>query len=94
MRISQNDLDRLVLTLNEITNNPINPWSKDKTDKLTANIGNYHIDCAYGGVALHKMCNEHGAINDIFGGHIPKKELWYQMRAYLLGIQNTKRGNE
>ena len=51
-------------------------------------IGNYHIDGAYGGVNLHCIINESGAVNNVFGcGHVPKRDLWNRMRAFLEGCR-------
>jgi hypothetical protein len=49
-------------------------------------IGSYHLSGAYGGYQLQKVCNEAGGIHAITSGHIPKRELYYQLRAYLDGL--------
>ena len=49
-RITRKDLDGAVNLLNRITNNPSDPYSGEH-GKWVANIGNFHISGAYGGVA-------------------------------------------
>ena len=55
-------------------------------------IGAYVLDYAYGGVALHRYTNERGGIEDILGGHCPKRELFNLIRAYALGIRVGEEG--
>ena len=86
-RITAKDLERLCDRLNHKTGNPLKPWQTDDTGKMTANIGNYHISGAYGGVCLHQMANTHGGVNTLLsGGYSTKRELWNEMNAYLSGI--------
>ena len=79
-------LETLVQWINEKTNQPLEPWTR--TDKkFTANIGNYHLDGAYGGYALYQMTNEGGEVHDVSRiGHVPKKELERFLRAFLAGL--------
>ena len=86
MTITTKDLEGLVNRLNIETNNITKPYTKDDQGKFTANIGNYHLDMAYGGYALYQMTNKNGGVNDIFGGHMPKRELYNRIRALLTGI--------
>jgi len=85
-RITRKDLDGSVNYLNRITGNNPDP-SRRENDKWVANVGNFHISGAYGGVALHQMCNEAGGIRDIFQqGHMPMRELYNLIHAYAKGI--------
>ncbi|MDP3962825.1 MAG: hypothetical protein Q8Q03_03095 [bacterium] len=53
-----------------------------------ANVGHYHIDGAYGGFSLHQTENEHGGVRNVFGiGHIPARELFNLMAAFLEGVR-------
>ena len=55
--------------------------------KMTANIGNYHIDSAYGGYSLHRMASEGGGVTDVLKiGHVSKKELNNLIFAYKSAI--------
>lgn len=87
-RITEKDLEAVVTRINRATGSPETSYLRDNDGKLTAQIGNYHIDHAYGGVSLHRMSNEHGGISDVFScGHIPKKELYHRMHAFLAGYE-------
>ena len=85
-RITQKDLEYLVKRINEATNSP--ETSYQTTSKgYKANIGNYHLDYAYGGVRLSQMMNEGGGIHVISsGGFGTKRELYNWMQAFLSGM--------
>lgn len=82
MRITEKMLDSLVNRLNEETNSPLTPYTKD----AKANIGNYHIDQAYGGYRLDRMANDWGGINVISeNGYTKKADLYTQIQMMLKG---------
>ncbi len=84
MRITQKDLEIAVKRLNKLTKSPPDPYN----DQGESNVGNYHIDRAYGGFALHRMVNELGGIrSSFFGGYIPKRELYGLIHAFLAGLE-------
>ena len=86
-RITQKDLEYLVKRINEVTGSPAEPYTKKSDIDISANIGNYHLDYAYGGVSLERMTNKHGAVSLISGnGHSTKRELYNWMQAFLAGI--------
>ena len=62
-KITQKDLEGLCNRLNRMTNSPMEPYTKGEDGKFKANPGNYHLDYAYGGVKLVRMCNDGGGIN-------------------------------
>ena len=77
-RITQAHLEAKIERLNRMFN---------KTGKYSE-IGAYCLGYAYGGVALHKYVNEHGAVNDVFNrGYMPKRELAELICAYEAGIR-------
>lgn len=83
MRINQSHIETLVDRINIATGSPVAPWTDRK-----ANTGNYHIDYAYGGASLHHMVDANGCVSDVLScGHIPKKELYYRMQAFLKGLK-------
>ena len=87
-RITQKDLQNIVDRINLTACMPLKPWTDNK-----ANIGNYHLDWAYGGVKLVRHVNEGGGIKVItMGGYGTKRELYYQMQAYLRGLEDCIRG--
>ena len=86
-RITTKQLQAICDRINRVTNSPMEPWTRID-GQLTANIGNYHLDGAYGGYALEQMVNESGGVRSVFGcGHIPKRELADRMYAFLAGLE-------
>lgn len=86
-RIKQKDLEYLERRINEVTNSPIATCTKNATGRYDWNIGNYHLDYAYGGVQLVRTVNEHGGIKTISRCcHVPKRELYNWMQAFLAGL--------
>ena len=86
-RITQKDLEYLVKRINEVTGSPIATCTKNEiTSRYSWNIGNYHLDYAYGGVQLVQTVNEHGGISTVSGYyHGTKRELYNWMQAFLVG---------
>ena len=74
--------------LNEITGNPMASYLRYKDDTYVAQVGNYHLSHAYGGVTLNQMSNIHGGIHETFScGHVPKRDLFNRLCAYIDGIE-------
>jgi hypothetical protein len=89
-RITEKQLEAVCDLLNRELGRPMEPWSKTD-DGYKANIGNFHISHAYGGVSLHEMVTDGGGVNDVFSqGHCPKRELFSRIHAMLDGIQMQK----
>ena len=87
MRITDKHLDGMVNRLNELTGNPDTSYTKID-GKLKANIGNYHVSGAYGGVELHQMMNEGGGVNVISrNGYGTKRQLYDFLTAFIAGIE-------
>lgn len=59
---------------------------------LEANIGNFHLSGAYGGVSLHEMTTDGGGVvRDVFRcGHVPKRELAGLIDAYMQRIYDEQ----
>jgi hypothetical protein len=86
-RITEKQLESLVQWVNELTNSPATSYTRTD-DKLTANIGNYHLYYAYGGVNLHRMTNTGGGVNTPLGeGTRTKRELFNQLHAFINGLR-------
>jgi hypothetical protein len=93
MRITRKHLEPVVARLNRETNSPASPWTCGEDGKYRANIGNYRLSGAYGGWSLHRMVNESGGVSDVFScGHVPARDLYNQLHAYLRGIEFAKAG--
>ena len=89
-RTTTTQLNAIVDRINRATNSPISPYTKNADGKYTANIGNYHLSFAYGGVCLHRMDNEAGGVRTPLGiGHVTKRNLRDAMLAYLAGINDV-----
>jgi len=83
MRITEKMLEQRVEYLNEITSSP----SKSYTDGKS-NVGNFHLYFAYGGVNLHRICNEGGGITEPIGGGCgTKRELYEKLNSFINGLQ-------
>ena len=83
-RITDKHLQAIVDRLNRITGMPAAPYIDGK-----AQMGNYHLSHAYGGVALHRMYNDAGGITSpLSTGHITKRELANLMHAYIAGLES------
>ena len=82
-RITESMLEARIKWLNKLTNSPETPYSNGK-----ANIGNWHLSHAYGGVCVHRMHNEAGGVSSpIVYGHVTKRECFDALCAFISGIE-------
>tara|TARA_R110000868_G_scaffold225009_1_gene477188 strand:- start:3638 stop:3895 length:258 start_codon:yes stop_codon:yes gene_type:complete len=82
-RITEAHLQAKIDRLNKITGSPAEPYTNGK-----ANIGNFHLSHAYGGVCLHRMYNDGGGVSSpLSTGHVSKRELAGLLSAYIAGIE-------
>tara|TARA_R110002020_G_scaffold160008_4_gene344330 strand:+ start:529 stop:894 length:366 start_codon:yes stop_codon:yes gene_type:complete len=90
-RITATQLEHMALFINKALGAPTSyhaPGQSLLSWKIE--IGHYHISGAYGGVCLHRTDNENGGVTDVFNcGHVPKRDLYNRMRAYLEGIERA-----
>ncbi len=87
-RITDKMLDSLCARINKLTHSPETSYTRKPEGGMRANIGNFHISHAYGGVCLHRMCNEGGGVTAPLGlGHVTKRELWDRMQAFANGLE-------
>lgn len=84
-RITEKILQSKVDYLNELTGNPLKPYalSDDGTYKPCAH--NYHLDFAYGNVALTQMMTTGTGVRTILG-RTTKRELYDQICALIQGF--------
>lgn len=93
MRTTIKTLQYLVDRINQLTGSPTKPYLRVDGDKLVAQIGNYHLSQAYGGVCLHRMHNDGGGVTTpLIWGHVPKRELEIALRAFISGLEIEKGG--
>lgn len=89
MRITDKQLESVVSRINRATKSPMEPWVQTKDGKLVAQIGNYHLDHAYGGVSLHRMSSTGGGVSDVLScGHVTKGKLYALMHAFIRGLES------
>jgi hypothetical protein len=87
-RITEKQLESLVQWINELTNSPATSYTRTEDGKSSANIGNYHLYFAYGGVNLHRMTNTGGGVSTPLGGGTrTKRELFNQLHAFINGLR-------
>jgi hypothetical protein len=82
-------LEAQVNRLNILTSSPLVPYVRTG-ERNVPQAGNYHLDGAYGGYALSRMC-ESGGTSDVFRcGHVSKRELSDRISAMICGIESMK----
>lgn len=87
-QITKAQLEAVVERINRLTNSPLSSYTIDSAGKYTANIGNYHLDWAYGGVKLVRMQSEGGGISDVLhAGYCSKRECYQLMHAFINGVE-------
>jgi len=87
-RISIKQLEAMVARLNRLTDSPPKPYERDDDGRLRAQIGNWHISQAYGGVCVERMANEGGGVScPIWMGHVPKREAYNRLSAFIAGLE-------
>ena len=92
-RVTDKQLQAVVDRINTMTSSPLEPWTKDASGKLMANIGCYHLDYAYGGVALHRMQSEGGGVIDVLqAGYSTKRECLHLLFAFIRGLEQAGGG--
>ena len=90
-RVTVKDLESIVARINRITNNPLSAYTMESPGKYVAQVGNYHLSQAYGGVSLHQMVNTSGGVRDVLNcGHVAKKDLQRMMFSYIAGLQENQ----
>ena len=85
-RISIKDLENQVKQINQLSGMAIETFSK-VDGKIIPNAGNYHLDQAYGGVKLVRLCEQGTGTRNITEGFISKKELYSKLEAIITGLK-------
>jgi len=88
-RITKANLEALCDSINRATGSPEAAYTKDASGNYRGNPGNYHLDWAYGGVRIVRMCNEGGGITTVTEGFRSKRETYDLGHAYLRGIRDA-----
>ena len=85
MRTTLAQIRLLIDELNKQLDRPLKPYIKEN-DKLTAQIGNFHLYRAYGAYGLHEMANESGGIRETISLGT-KKELYTALHKLIQGVE-------
>lgn len=81
-RITEGQLVQMVKRINTITGSSQYTYEGGKS-----NVGNFHLDGAYGGWKLSRITNEAGGCTDVFqNGFMTKRELANMLDAYIRGL--------
>jgi hypothetical protein len=84
-RITDSQLNGMVGRLNRLVGAPEQPYIGGK-----AQVGNYHLSHAYGGVCLNRMCNESGGVTcPLMSGHTTKRDCYDQIYSFIKGIETA-----
>jgi hypothetical protein len=90
VRITERDLNILLRRLNELTGSPTEYFDKESG---SINIGHFTLSGAYGGWSLQRVVSDGGGVDDIFQvGHVPKRQLYELIHAYIKGIEFNNNG--
>ena len=73
-RVTLSDLNELCEELNKMTSCPLETCTRDKDGNFTHNVGNYHLNMAYGGHKIVRNVNTSGGIREITHGFLSKRE--------------------
>ena len=85
-RITRAMLESKAATINSLLEKPADCLSGGQWC-----IGNFHIDGAYGGYALHQVANDAGGTHDVFwSGHMTARQLFDRMTSFISGIQAAR----
>ena len=85
-RITDSMLEACIRRLNELTGSPLTPWSQ-VDGRNVANVGNFHLSGAYGGVCVHRMHSTSGGVTTpIISYHTTKRELYDRINSFMDGI--------
>lgn len=95
MQITMNQLRDLVIRLNQLTGENVEPYSRPETaaacQRLTANVGTYVLDGAYGGWQLARICKGGGQSLPLGHSRGTKRETYDRINAFILGFEEAKR---
>lgn len=88
-RITIKDLEKLVKTINQLTQSP-----PEYSGVNGINIGHYYLDGAYGGWKLVQTVNNSGGVRAIGYGYEAKRVLYGQLRVFIEGIRTPEQGHK
>ena len=92
-RITEAMLETKCTIINEMMGTPTESWTYGINGSYgKSNVGNFHIDRAYGGVRLDQMTNESGGIRVVLDtGYTTKRDLMNRMESFIDGIRMARK---
>ena len=89
-RITIKMLELRAEKINKVLGMPLT-YSSEINGIRQTNIGHFHIDEAYGGFSLQQTDNDMGGVSDVFNaGHMPARDLFNRMCAFLDGVRAAR----
>lgn len=88
MRINDKILESMADALNDVTKSPRAPYTKNE-GVYKANIGNYNVSHSYNAVSLHRISNDGGGVESIYGP-CSNRELYCFMTGHIRGFTDGK----
>lgn len=87
-RVTEKQLQAIVDRINRMMGTPMATYTKDAEGRYRANVGNYHLDFAYGGVKLAQIASDGGGTHDVLRiGYVTKRELESALFSFIAGIE-------
>src|SRR3990172_10043409 len=86
-RITTKDVEAVCERINQVFDRPKIGLVREN-GRNVAQVGHFYLEGAYGGWALYEIMNEGGGVHDVFSvGHVPRRELYGLMQAFLRGVE-------
>ena len=89
-RITKKTLQARIDTINSILGKPSTPFSFHEDGTRYVNEGVFILTQAYGGYGVGKMSEEGGVSTPIWYGHIPARDAYERMSAFISGLAFSK----
>ena len=89
MRITKAHLEAKIATINEMTGNPTEAYTRTDSG-LKVNVGHYLLDKGYGGYSFAQITNDKGGERNIINGRFSGKEMANILDAYRFGLMDAK----
>jgi hypothetical protein len=89
-RITKKQLQARIETINSILGMPETPFTVHEDGTRTVNEGVFILTQAYGGYGVGKMSEEGGTWSVVWNGHIPARDAYERISAFIAGLTFTK----
>lgn len=93
-QVTKAQLEAVVARLNRLTDSPSEPYALVE-GKYEPQAGCYHLDGAYGGWKLARMCEGGGSADILPTGYVSRRSLYDAIYIYVIGVEDgLKMGRE